>query len=105
MFVVTLAIAGKESLCSSHNISTRRLPLNMKQTYMCRNKFNVTGLCSRKSCPLANSRYATIIEDNGAISSSRHTLLCGFDAFGFVVIVFLLIVSLFRHMLFVYEND
>jgi protein MAK16 len=70
-----------------------RLPLNMKQTYMCRNEYNVTGLCARKSCPLASmiiffvvvvkffvffvfvslvircifldSRYATIIEKNG----------------------------------------
>lgn len=39
--------------------------LKMEKQTFCRNPYNVSGLCSRRNCPLANSRYATIREEMG----------------------------------------
>jgi len=50
---------GHTGFCS-FKVKTRQPP-----KVFCRNEYNVTGVCSRVTCPLANSNYATVVEKEG----------------------------------------
>ena len=50
---------GHTGFCS-FKVKTKQPP-----KIFCRNEHNVTGVCSKVTCPLANSNYATVIEKEG----------------------------------------
>lgn len=48
--------------------------IQLENHQLCRNKWNVTGLCNRMSCPLSNSQYATVKNYNGVLYLMKKTI-------------------------------
>ena len=53
--------------CSYKSTLTKSKGSNRDKRQFCKHPYSTTGVCNRSSCPLANSKYATIREENGRI--------------------------------------
>ena len=53
--------------CSYKSTLTKSKGSNRDKRQFCKHPYSTTGVCNRTSCPLANSKYATIREEGGRI--------------------------------------
>ncbi|KAL7536972.1 hypothetical protein ACHAXR_007514 [Thalassiosira sp. AJA248-18] len=53
--------------CSYKSTLTKSKGSNRDKRQFCKHPYSTTGVCNRSSCPLANSKYATVREENGRI--------------------------------------